>query len=433
MTSENSNLPTISDDLLLQCMHCGMCLPTCPTYVLTKRERSSPRGRIRLIKSVSDGKLAFSQEFIEEMNFCLDCRACETACPAGVHYSRIIDETRRVIIEKSQASLKARIIRKIMLNSLFARQNRLQTVAKLIRIYQKSGLELLNLKFNIAGIFSRKLKMLSPLAPQISSKFTYQLLPEFLPAHGESKYKVGFLTGCIQDVAFADVNYATAQVLVRNNCDVYVPRNQVCCGSVHAHSGAVEQAQQQLVQNTAAFNIDNLDFVIVNAAGCGSFLKECTDVEMKGNGEYPKIKKLASKTRDISEFLNEINFRKPKSSLNLKVTYHDACHLVHGQKIRNSPRSIITAIPGIKFIEMPESDWCCGSAGVYNITHTATSFALLDRKFDNIETADAEIIVSANTGCSIQLAYGVRQRKSALKIMHPVELLWWAYQKENIA
>ncbi|KAA3615396.1 MAG: (Fe-S)-binding protein [Calditrichaeota bacterium] len=422
--------PKIPDDFLLQCMHCGMCLPSCPTYVLTKRERSSPRGRIRLIKSVSEGKLPISDAFIAETTFCLDCRACETACPAGVQYGRIIEETRWAIAQQKTPDFKSGLIKKLLLNGLFAKQKRLQFVARLIRIYQCSGIEWLNLKLNIAGLFSKKLKDISPLAPKINKKFTHQLLPEFLPAKGETKFKVGLLTGCMQDIAFSDVNVATAEVLALNNCDVFIPRNQGCCGSVHAHSGDSKQACQQILQNAATFDLDSLDAIIVNAAGCGAFLKE-SDKIFSGDSDSATIDKVASKTKDISEFLCEIGFKKPEENLKLDVTYHDACHLAHGQKIRSAPREIIESIPGIKLIEMEESDWCCGSAGVYNITHTETAFELLDRKMGNIAKTGASIIVSANPGCSIQLAYGVSKQKNDMQILHPVSLLWRAYQGES--
>ncbi len=430
MNSEPTPFPAIPDDFLRQCMHCGMCLPTCPTYVLTKRERSSPRGRIRLIKSVAEGKLAVTAQFVEEMNFCLDCRACETACPAGVKYGRIIEETRYAILQQKPVTFKTRIFKKIVLNSIFAKQSRLRFIARLIRFYQRSGLELLNLAFNLAGFFSKKLKEISPLAPQISKKFTAQLLPEFLPAKGVARFKVGLLAGCVQDVAFADVNVATAEVLALNGCDVYIPRQQCCCGSVAAHAGDLQQARKQIDRNCRVFNLEKLDALIINAAGCGAFLKESHEIFHSENSD-DSLALITAKTKDISEFLCEIGFRKPQAALDIEVTYHDACHLAHGQKIRSAPRQIIQSIPGVQLVEMPESDWCCGSAGVYNITHTETANALLERKMKNCLSTGARVIASANTGCSIQLAYGVRKYKTAMQVRHPVVLLWQAYQREN--
>lgn len=415
---------------MLQCMHCGMCLPACPTYVLTKRERSSPRGRIRLIKSVAEGKLEVSKNFIDEMHFCLDCRACETACPAGVKYGRIIEGTRSVISRQNSGRWKNVLIRKILVRGLFASQRRLRFVARLIKIYQKTGIEWLNLAFNISGLISKKLGEIAPLAPHISKRFSHQILPEFMPAQGKRRFKVGLLTGCVQDIAFAGVNRATAEVLALNGCDVIIPRRQCCCGSVAAHAGDMKQGQNQILQNYHAFKPETLDAIIVNAAGCGAFLKESREIFADQN-KLPAFEQISQKTKDISEFLIEIGFRKPAAKLDCIVTYHDACHLAHGQKIRSAPRQILQSIPGLQLIELPESDWCCGSAGVYNITHTETANKLLERKIKNCLSTGARIIASGNTGCSIQLSYGVRKYKTAMQVRHPVALLWQAYQLEK--
>ena len=407
------NLLVPNDDLLLQCIHCGMCLATCPTYTITLRERSSPRGRIRLIKAVAEGQLPLTETFQYEMFFCLDCRACETACPAGVHCGELVEAARTEIETREKKSGRRSPLKAFLLEKVFTQPSLLRRLARALRLYQRSGLETLALRLHLPRLLSKKLDELAPLAPTISPKFTHDLLPEILPAQGEMRYRVAMLSGCVQDVAFAEINRDTALVLAYNGCEVWTPRQQVCCGSLHGHVGDRETAVRLAAQNIELFNSREIDAVIVNAAGCGSFMKSYG--ELFSGIDHPRIspeaaEAFSAKVKDVHEFLVEIGFRKPEHPMPQRVTYHDACHLAHGQNIRSQPREILRSIPGIEFVELPEADWCCGSAGIYNITHTETAAQLLRRKVGNIQKTGASIVASANPGCSIQIQSGLTDR-----------------------
>lgn len=415
----------------MQCIHCGMCLPSCPTYALTGRERSSPRGRIRLIRAVADGALPLDGDFRDEMYFCLNCRACETACPAGVQYGQLVEAARIEIESREASSGKKPALKQVLLQRVFARPERLRRLARLLRLYQRSGVERAVNALRLPRLLSKKLMALAPMAPRISPQFTFDLLPEVVPAVGERKYRVALLVGCVQDLAFANVNADTAFVLARNGCEVHVPRGQACCGSLHAHTGDLDTAVALLRRNLAVFDRDEFDAVIVNAAGCGSFWRELehfrTHTTSFTEVERAALGRLAQKTRDVNAFLAEVELEAPRAALNLTVTYHDACHLAHAQKVRQAPRILLQSIPGLRFVELAESDWCCGSAGVYNITHTATALELLQRKVEHIAATGAEVVACANPGCSIQLAYGLRRQGLDVRVEHPISLLRQAY------
>ena len=431
-----ANLPVPDDDVLLQCIHCGMCLATCPTYTLTLRERSSPRGRIRLIKSVAAGQLPLSEIFQFEMYFCLDCRACETACPAGVQYGRLVEAARAEIETLEKQTGRRSRLKAFLLEKVFTNPPLLRKLARALRLYQRSGLEALALRLRLPRLISKKLDRLAPLAPTISAKFTHQFLPEILPARGETHYRVALLSGCVQDVAFAEINRDTALVLAHHGCEVWTPRQQVCCGSLHGHVGDRETALRLAAQNIELFSSRKTDAVIINAAGCGSFMKSYGELfSGVANAPIPQAvaEAFSTKVKDIHEFLLEIGLRKPEQPIQQRVTYHDACHLAHGQKIRSAPRQILRAIPGIEFVELPEADWCCGSAGIYNITHTETAMQLLDRKIQNIAQTAAVIVASANPGCSIQIRAGVKKLKREIEVAHPISLLRRAYGIETDA
>lgn len=431
-------------DVIVNCMHCGLCLPTCPTYALTGLEKSSPRGRIRLIKAVADGELPITDGFVREMNFCLDCQACETACPAGVKYGSLVEAARTQIYRENYESLFSRVTKKAMLEWAFLRQSRLKMLARFLRLYDRSGLKWFVEKTGVLGLISRKLQAIQPLSPTISSEFSSDVLPELLrPAH-EPRYRVGFLTGCIMDVAFADVNLDTVRLLLHHDCEVVVPRGQACCGSLQAHNGGLDAAREMAKQSMLLFDRDDLDHIVINSAGCGAFMKDYAHVFAHDPDWSERAKRISGKVLDITEFLARTGYRptpngpsqgggvagilrsiaRKESFRGKRVGYHDACHLAHTQKITQEPRQLIKMVPGIDFVEIPESTWCCGSAGIYNIVQYDDSMKLLDRKVENIAKAVPDIIVTGNPGCLLQIQHGLREKGLKIKLMHTATFLW---------
>jgi glycolate oxidase iron-sulfur subunit len=414
---------------LIKCMHCGLCLPTCPTFKLTGRERSSPRGRIRLIKSVNEGKLEISKTFFEEMNYCLDCQACETACPAGVKYGGLV-EMARVQIETSKWNpVLRKVIKNFIFKVVFTRKSRVKLLARLLRFYQKSGLRFFVQKTGILRLFSKKLYNIEGLAPDVSPVFSDDKLPERLMPTKKSGKKVGFFYGCFMNVMFADINFDTITVLLENNYEIIVPVGQECCGSMHAHNGDIETARRLAKANIDAFNKHELDAIIVNAAGCSAFMKEYAHV-LKNDKEYKdKSVLFTEKVKDIMEYLVENDIKKPDKIINKKITYHDACHHVHTQKIYGEPRDLLKKIDGLELTELKDSTACCGSAGIYNVLNYEDSMKILDEKLENIKNTGADIVLVANPGCLAQLRYGIERKKMDVKALHPITLIKESYSK----
>jgi glycolate oxidase iron-sulfur subunit len=408
-----------SDDFIRQCIHCGMCLPTCPTYTLTLREISSPRGRIRMMKNVTEGTMPLSETFMHEMFFCLDCRACETACPAGVQYGVLVEASRAAVQHEHERTGTASLLSKIVLRHLFISPTRLRALSRILFWLQRTGVFDLMVKLRVPRLFGRRMMELSSLAPRIESRFTFQRLPELLRAANEKRYRVGLLAGCVQDVAFASVNEDTAEILRHHGCEVIVPRAQVCCASLHGHTGDLDTARQLALKNIEVFESSDVEAIIVNAAGCGAFMKNYHHLFADDPMMRERAKVFSGKVKDLSEFLVGINaFTRFSLNSQRSTTYHDACHLVHGQKISKQPRALIRNVVGEGFAELQEADWCCGSAGIYNITHYETAMQLLDRKMENLRKTGARVCVTANPGCMIQLQQGVRRAGLDLEIMH---------------
>jgi len=425
-------VPAPDDAFLRQCIHCGFCLSSCPTYNITAREISSPRGRIRLMKNIAEGKTPIDDIFMREMFFCLDCRACETACPPGVQYGALV-EAARAQVEHFRATQqnKSSPLKNFILGQLFMHPARLRRLAKLLRFYQKSGVEKLALTLRLPRVLGKNAMSLAPMAPRIESKFTFERLPEKISPSGKARRRVALLAGCVQDVAFSSVNEDTAAVLVENGCEVIVPRTQVCCGSLHGHTGDLENAKLLAKTNIEVFAAADVEAVIVNAAGCGSFMKTYDHLFADDPALRERAAAFAAKVKDISEYLAEIDFKKPPQILSARATYHDACHLVHGQKVARQPREIVRALAGENYVELEEASWCCGSAGIYNLTHFEMSMQLLERKMKNILASGAKVVVTGNPGCAIQLQYGCRQAGAPIEVVHPATLLRQAYEKVN--
>ncbi len=416
-----TKIPVPDYEQILSCMHCGMCLPTCPTYEMTGLEINSPRGRIRLIKAVADGDLPITENYIESLDFCLDCQACVSACPAGVEYGKLVEAAHNQISIHQKENGK-NVLKTFILNTLFEKQSRLKLMGRLIKFYQKTGLEFIVQKSRILKLFSKKLHELTFLSPKVGVYKKYPVKSGLLSTVQSSK-KVGVVTGCIQDVFFNDVNHDTIDVLVYNGYEVVVPQNQQCCGSVAGHNGELASAENQAKKTIDQFYNEKVDFIIINSAGCGSFMKAYDALLADDTAYTEKAKWFAKRVKDISEFLVDKGFKIPDLKQEITVTYHEPCHLVHGQKISSQPREIIKALPGVTFVELEESDWCCGSAGIYNITHYEDSMILLERKFNKLKQTKADYVVSGNPGCMIQLTYGNHKFSSKIKVLHPVSLL----------
>jgi glycolate oxidase iron-sulfur subunit len=420
--------------IVQQCMHCGMCLPTCPTYAETLEERSSPRGRIALMRGVADGHLEVSEDFAKEMYFCLGCLACQTACPAGVDYTNLFEHARAEIERTGVLATPRRTrIRSIALRWLFPSRRRLHALGWMLRLYQWTGLQWLVRSSRVLYLFPRWLRELEPLTPQVSRRFTAtehgrrRASQPTLPRH-----RVALLSGCVQDLAFADVNADTIDVLQFNGCEVLLPADQQCCGSLHGHNGELELARELARVNIDAFDPASLDAIIVNAGGCGSHMSHY-DRLLADDEQYAQRAKIWSeKVRDIHEFLMEIDMRPPTGVLDIDgpVTYHESCHLRHGQGVSEAPRKILAAIQGLEMVELSEADWCCGSAGIYNITQPEMSMQLLDRKMGHVADTGATIVATGNPGCAVQIQHGLRLKSIHGTVLHPVTLLAQAYRAE---
>jgi glycolate oxidase iron-sulfur subunit len=411
------------------CVHCGMCLESCPTYEQSGQEQHSPRGRVYLIKSVAEGKLALNEQFMEPVFACLDCRACTTACPADVDVGGLIEEARGQIRRAIPLTGFKRAMSKLFLKGIFPNHNRLHSLGGLLRFYQKSGLQKIIRKTKLINILPQHLVEMESILPEVyeptRKKYENQ---NVIKAKGETKNDVALFTGCIMDCLFSDINDATIRVLTRNGNDVTIPKNQTCCGALHIHAGVRETGRLLAKQNIEAFK--DSDRVIVNAAGCGCALKEYPELFRDDQEWHDKAETFATKVKDISKYLYDTDYEKPKAEINTRITYHDACHLAHGQGIRKEPRDLLLDIPGVEMVNMPHSDRCCGSAGIYNLTNPEMSAAILESKMENVPE-DVEMISMGNPGCMLQMALGVKKYGRNQKIVHTVQLLDWAYEKED--
>ena len=440
MSAEPNLLRSLDYSVLQQCMHCGLCLPTCPTYLETGRERHSPRGRIALMRAIADGELETTPGFAREMDYCLGCLACTTACPAGVDYGTLF-EAGRAQSERSGAASgpRRRLIRALTLRLLLLRPWALRAAARLLWLYQSGGLRRLLRACGFFRLLPKRLGEIERQAVPIRRRFSDALIGASERPAGPARFRVALLTGCIQDVAFSDVNRATADVLLENGCQVETPRGQSCCGSLHAHNGDLETARQLARRQLGAVDPDRFDAIISNSAGCGSHLKRYGHLLADDPAYAARADAWSRKVRDISEWLVAIGFRRPSPAPSgakpVAVTYHEACHLCHGQRITAEPRELLRAIPGVDLRECPESTMCCGSAGVYSLTQPRTSAWLRDRKVGNIRSTGAAVVATANPGCQLLIqqgfAPGPGDARSCPRVVHPVVLLAEAYRAEG--
>ena len=415
--------------LLQSCVHCGLCTAACPTYVETGDENESPRGRIYLMRGVADGRLELNDRVRGHLELCLDCRACETACPSGVQYGKLIEPFRVAMRQgtndSAASSQRGDWFHRYILFGLFPYPQKLRRALLPARIAQRTGALRLMQALQLTRLLPPQLERMVEMLPP--PRRNEGPLPEFLPALGRRRATVALFTGCIGDAMFRHVNWATARVLQQNGCDVHVPPMQVCCGAIHFHAGSSEPAREFADQNIAAFPVGRFDAVVNNIAGCGSMLKDYGHHWHDANqGERAAW---AATVRDVNEFLDELGLIPPEGEIRAVATYHDACHLLHAQRIAAAPRRLLARIPGLEVRELPESELCCGAAGTYNLTQPEMSGRLSRRKLENIRETGAQLAITANAGCALQIAREARQQGQHLAVAHPMELLDWSYRK----
>ena len=415
--------------LFLDCVHCGLCTASCPTYVELGDENDGPRGRIYLMRGVTDGRIDLTHEVRRHLELCLDCRACETACPSGVQYGKLIEPFRIAMEQTGGEPAKSHDwFHRWILFRLFPYPDRMRKALIPARIAQRLGLMWLAEKTGMLRLLPARLRQLARMLPPPQP--SGPPLPEVLPAEGKRRARVALFTGCVADAMFRHTNWATARVLQRNGCDVLVPRSQACCGAIHFHAGSSEPARQFADKNLDAFDYRNVDAVVVNVAGCGAMLKDYGhhwhDERQKQRGDF------AAKTKDIHEFLDQLGIVPPTGEIPLTATYHDACHLCHAQKIREAPRKLLAQIPGLILKDLPESELCCGAAGTYNLTEPEMSARLSQRKMSNILSTGARVVVTANAGCLLQIQREARMQNQPLTVLHPMDLLDLSYRGKTI-
>ena len=409
-----------------ECVHCGLCTASCPTYIETCDENDSPRGRIYLMRAVADGRLAMGPGVREHLELCLDCRACESACPSGVQYGKMIEPFKIALENSAQGSQKTSLLQRLILHHLFPHSGRVKLALAPARVLQRVGFLGWAERMGLFRLLPPTLRRMQAMLPTLGS--SHVRLPEFLPAIGPKRARVALFLGCVADAMFPDTNAATARVLQENGCEVLIPRGQSCCGAIDYHSGVEGPALALARRNLETFKAAGVDAIIVNAAGCGAMLKDYAHI--LPSKLHDEAARFVTKVKDISEFLMALGPIPPRGSVPLKVTYHDACHLCHGQQIRSQPRALLAMIPGLELVPLEETEICCGAAGTYNLAQPEMSERLGRRKMDHIEATGAKVVATGNVGCILQIARKVKERGKDIDVVHPVDLLDRAYRRQ---
>lgn len=411
---------------LLDCVHCGFCLPTCPTYLVLGNEMDSPRGRIYLMRAAAEGRVGISDSFVQHMSLCLVCRACETACPSGVQFGHLMEAARGQVQRKHNRSASDRLLRRFILE-IFTSPKRLRMLLGPLRLYQRLGIQTLVRSTGLSKFLGRwgAMEALMPALPDPSLAATF---PEVTRPLGPRRGRVALLLGCAQRAFFPDVNLASARVLAANGFEVVAPGGQGCCGSLFVHEGERARGKMLARKTIDVFEAAGVDFVAVNAAGCGSVMKDYGELLKDDPAYAERAASFSRRVRDVCQILAESGLSGALHPVNLRATYHDACHLAHGQRVRSEPRTLLAKIPGLELIPLRESDFCCGSAGVYNLLHPELAREFLDRKLDCLVETGAHLAISGNPGCLLQIAMGLRQRSLPMRTAHTVEVLDWAYR-----
>lgn len=409
-------------ELIADCVHCGFCLPTCPTYLLWGEEMDSPRGRIQLMKMASKGEVGMTEHFVQHIDQCLGCMACVTACPSGVQYDKLIEATRPQIERRYPRSADDRLFRSAIFR-LFPYPQRLRSLLPLLWAYQKAGMtRIVDSPVGRRLLPGRLSGMAAMLPPVRLGGQRSRALP-YTPARGERRRRVGVLLGCVQRVFFGDVNAATIRVLVAEGCDVVVPQEQGCCGALSVHAGREGEGLAFARRLIDAFERAEVDTIVVNVAGCGSTLKDYGHLLRDDPAYAERARAFSAKVRDVSELLAELEPVAPRHPIAARVAYHDACHLAHGQGVRKQPRAVLRDIPDLQVVDIPESEICCGSAGVYNLLEPAPAKELGERKARNILSVRPDALVASNPGCLLQIGASLKTQERALPMLHPVELV----------
>jgi glycolate oxidase iron-sulfur subunit len=426
------NKPDIDYELMLDCVHCGLCTSACPTYVETGLEADGPRGRIYLMRGVIDGRVPLDDIVRGHLDLCLNCRACESACPSGVQYGKLIEPFRLHMVKTGEQKQHLPWIQRQILNRIFPYANRNRLALLPARWMQATGLDRLLDKTGLSSLIPRPLRDMQAMLPRLHRH--YGRMPLVLPAEGKRRARVGLFLGCVADALYPQTNFATAKVLQMNGCEVWIPRNQGCCGALHYHSGHEQPAIEFAEANLRAFGFDteewkSLDAIVVNAAGCGAMLKDYEHLTHRSpraeeGGEF------ARKVQDISEFLIKLGPIKPTHPVAMQAAYHDACHLCHAQQIRKQPRQLLELIPELHLVPLNESEICCGAAGSYNLTQPEMADRLGERKANNILDIGVSALFTANVGCLLQITRHLKRRNPTLLVAHPIDALWSAYSGE---
>jgi glycolate oxidase iron-sulfur subunit len=411
-----------------RCVHCGLCLNACPTYRELGLEMDSPRGRIYQMVQVSSGVASFNPSYVVHIGLCLACRACESACPSGVQYGRLVEAARTNIEAQLERPWAVRVFRRFLINRLILSRTLLMLAGIGLLAYQKLGIQKLVRALGILKLFG-KLADVEQLAPRAEWPFFFRHIGKTFPAEGEKRYRVALLAGCIANVCFARLNEATIRVLQKNGCEVVVPKGQGCCGALHVHIGLREEARSLARTNIDVMLQGGYDAIITNAAGCGSTLKEYPELLADDPVYAERAQRFHERLKDITEFLTSIELNLNMGHVDAVVTYQDSCHLLHGQRIRSAPRQLLSSVPGLQFRELPSSDICCGSAGIYNVVQNEMAMALLAKKMENANSTGASIIATANPGCLLQLEAGVKLHGHGQRVLHVVQILDEAYSK----
>jgi glycolate oxidase iron-sulfur subunit len=409
---------------LSKCVHCGLCLNACPTYRELGLEMDSPRGRIYQMVQVANGA-PITEAYQEHIDLCLACRGCETACPSGVKYGRLIEAARADIEQRTTRPLLSRLTRGFVFDHLLPSRTLLRIAGAGLWLYQRLGIQWL---VRATHLLPRKLREVESLAPNAEMPSFYRNMGRVFPARGKQRHRVVLLSGCIANVCFARLNEATVRVLQANGCEVTIHKGQTCCGALHVHAGLRDSARKLARQNIDALADAGYDAILTNAGGCGSTLKEYDELLEHDAAYAGRARHFVSRMKDVNEFLASIGLNPHMGAVPGVVTYQDSCHLAHGQRVRSAPRELLRQVPGLTLKEMPMSDLCCGSAGIYNVVHTDMALALLDKKMGFVNSTNAERIVTANPGCMLQLRAGVERHGRGQRVSHVIEVLDEAYR-----
>lgn len=412
---------------LARCVHCGLCSQSCPTYVETGLETESPRGRLHLMRAKAEGRITATPNFLKHIDLCLLCRNCEAVCPSGVPFGRIMQAQRAEVHATRPMPWWERLVRYVVFTLLMPHPARLAFMAGVLRFYQRSGLQRLVRGLSVPRLFPASLRQMEAMLPPLSHRF-FPLTPGVTPARGERRGRAAVFSGCVMPYLYAEVNEATVRVLARNGYEVTLPTEQVCCGSLQEHTGERRAAEALARRNIDAFVLDDVDAIIVNAAGCGATLKEYHELLADDPDYREKARQFADRVFDVNEFLVKHELRGPLGAVPMCATYQDSCHLAHAQRVTAAPRSLLRAVPGVELSEMHIPDRCCGSAGIYNITQPEMSAQLLRDKMADVRSTGADTIVTANPGCMLQLSVGLAREGMEGRVAHVVQVLDWAYQ-----